>query len=102
MSPIACTAAEARRLVDGTVDALLLHDRPIHQRCDDGVWMTTRTGAQPLRRSRGSAPTRIAVPVRPAHAVLGIGGDLKNAFCLLDRRGAVMSQYIGALEHAPM
>jgi hydrogenase maturation protein HypF len=98
--PIASTAAEARRLVGDAVDALLLHDRPIHQRCDDGVWMTTRRGAQPLRRSRGSAPVRLAVPVRPPRAVLGVGGDLKNVFCLLDRRGAVMSQYIGAMQQA--
>lgn len=99
--PIVSTADETRSLVGGAVDGVLLHDRPIHQRCDDGVWMTSRGRAQPLRRSRGSTPTRLAVPVRPACAVLGVGGDLKNAFCLLDRRGAVMSQYIGALQHAP-
>ncbi len=96
--PIAATAEEARAQVAGAVDALLLHDRPIHQRCDDGVWMVTGGDAQPLRRSRGSTPLRIAVPVRPDCAVLGVGGDFKNAFCLLDRRGAIMSQYIGALE----
>jgi hydrogenase maturation protein HypF len=99
--PIAVTADEARDLLAGAVDALLLHDRPIHQRCDDGVWMATRGGAQPLRRSRGSAPARIAMPVRPDGTVLGVGGDFKNAFCLLDRRGAVLSQYIGALDCAP-
>ncbi len=96
--PIVATPEEARELVSDAVDALLLHDRPIHQRCDDGVWMVTGGNVQPLRRSRGSTPQRLAVPVLPDRAVLGVGGDFKNAFCLLDRRGAIMSQYIGALE----
>jgi hydrogenase maturation protein HypF len=95
--PITRTAEEARLRFGGRVDALLLHDRPIAQRCDDGVWITTPAGAQPLRRSRGSTPQRLAVPVRPAAPVLGVGGDLKNAFCLLDATGALLSQYVGAL-----
>jgi hydrogenase maturation protein HypF len=95
--PIARTAEEARAGFGGSVDALLLHDRPIAQRCDDGVWMTTPAGAQPLRRSRGSIPQRLATPVRPAAPVLGVGGDLKNAFCLLAGDGALLSQHVGAL-----
>jgi hydrogenase maturation protein HypF len=98
--PIACTAEEARAQFAHRVDALLLHDRPIEQRCDDSVWMVTAAGPQPLRRSRGSVPERIAVPLRPAAPVLGVGGDQKNTFCLLDRHGALLSQHIGALSYA--
>ena len=96
--PLACTAAEARALFATAVGALLLHDRPIHHRCDDSVWMVAAAGAQPLRRARGSVPERIAVPLRAARAVLGVGGDRKNAFCLLDGERALLGPHVGALE----
>ena len=95
--PLARTAAEARATFDGTIDALLLHDRPIHQRCDDSVWATGPLGPQPIRLSRGAIPRELTVPIRAPVTVLGIGGDLKNSFCLLSGREALMSQYIGSL-----
>ena len=96
--PLARTADEVRAVFAGAADALLLHNRPIHQRCDDSVWAVGPAGSQPIRLSRGATPRELAVPVVAPVPVLGIGADLKNSFCLLAHRKAVMSQYIGGLE----
>jgi hydrogenase maturation protein HypF len=97
---LARTGDEARTTFGSTVDALLLHDRPIHQRCDDGVWTTGPQGPQPIRLSRGTTPRALVSPVEAPVPVLGLGGDLKNSFCLLSDRQAFMSQYIGTLAYA--
>lgn len=95
--PLARTVEEARAAFGDRVDAILAHNRPIHQRCDDSVWMAAPGGAQPIRVSRGATPRAIAVPVEAPAAVLGAGGDIKNGFCILAARQAMMSQYIGTL-----
>ncbi len=98
--PLTRTAEEARAAFAAAVDALLLHDRPIHQRCDDGVWMVADNRPQPIRLGRGATPRVLKVPVDSSEAVLGIGGDIKNSFCLLAGGQAFMSQHIGTLENA--
>ena len=40
--PLARDGEEARAIFADQVDALLLHNRPIHHRCDDGVWVVGR------------------------------------------------------------
>ena len=97
--PLACTAAEARDLFAAEVDALLLHDRPIHRRCDDSVWMVGAAGAQPLRRARGCVPERLVVPITAPRPLLAAGGDLKNTLCLLDGDRALLGPHVGALAH---
>ena len=96
--PLARDGEEARAVCGDQVDALLLHNRPIHQRCDDGVWLVGPRGPQPVRLSRGSTPSSLTVPVAAPVPILGVGGDLKNSFCLLANSKALMSQYIGTLE----
>ena len=96
--PLARDGVEARAIFGSELDAMLLHDRPIHQRCDDGVWMAGPQGAQPIRRSRGSTPRPITVPVSAKLPILAGGADFKNSFCLLHGHSALMSQYIGSLE----
>ncbi len=98
--PLALNADEARALFAGAVDAMLLHDRPIHQRCDDSVWQVGAHGAQPIRASRGAAPRVLIAPCEAPVPILGAGGDIKNSFCLLSGHHAFMSQYIGTLENA--
>jgi len=97
--PLARDGDEARAIFADQVDAFLLHNRPIHQRCDDGIWIVAPRGPQPLRLSRGSTPRSLSVPVAAPVPLLGIGGDLKNSFCLLANSNALMSQYIGTLEN---
>lgn len=96
--PLARDGDEARAIFGDQVDALLLHDRPIHQRCDDGVWIAGPRGMQPIRLSRGGIPRVLGVPVAAPVPILGMGGEIKNSFCLLSNGNAMMSQYIGTLE----
>ncbi|HTW88134.1 MAG TPA: carbamoyltransferase HypF [Candidatus Binataceae bacterium] len=96
--PLALNADETRSLFADQVDALLLHNRPIHQRCDDGVWALGPRGPQPVRLSRGSTPRSFRVPVAAPVPIVGAGGDIKNSFCLLSKSRALMSQFIGTLE----
>ena len=39
------------------------------------------------------------MPVAAPVPILGVGGDIKNSFCLLANSDALMSQYIGTLEN---
>jgi hydrogenase maturation protein HypF len=96
--PLARNGDEARAIFADQVDAFLLHNRPIHQRCDDGVWIVGPRGQQPVRLSRGGTPRSFSVPVAAPVSILGAGGDIKNSFCILSNSKALMSQYIGALE----
>ena len=93
---------EARERLAGIADAFLMHDRDIVNRLDDSVLRVMAARPRVLRRARGLAPD--ALPLAPgfgnAPAVLAMGAELKNTFCLLREGEAVVSQHIGDLEDA--
>lgn len=111
--PIAYENSEARQQLSSLADAFLMHNRPIHTRCDDSVYrvidqpkiLKNQDGhprplshAYPLRRARGYAPDPILLPW-DAPPILATGAELKNTFCLARNQYAFISHHIGDLEN---
>jgi len=96
--PIVKDNDEALTKLAALADGFLLHNRNIHVPCDDSVIRVFAGHELPIRRSRGYAPfpVRLPVEVRPT---LGVGGELKNTFCLATGHAAFMSQHIGDMEN---
>ena len=97
--PIAYLDDDARTRLAGIADAFMCHDRPIRMRTDDSVVRVVRGRPQPVRRSRGYAPEPITLPLDCSRAVLAVGAELKNTFCLARGRQAFVSHHIGDLEN---
>ena len=94
--PIAFDDDEARARLGGVADAFLAHDRPIHRRCEDSV---VRAGF-PLRRSRGYAPTALALPGAD-RTIVAAGAELKSTFCVTRGGEAFLSPHLGDLDSEP-
>ena len=94
--------AEAQRRLAGIADYLLTHHRRIVSRIDDSVMQIVAGAPRIIRRARGFAPAPTMLPTcfDKAPAVLAMGGELKNAFCLSHNRHAILSSHQGDLENA--
>lgn len=92
--PICFTDDDAVQRLPALCDAVLDHNRPIHVPCDDSVVRVVEGRELPIRRSRGYAPLPIDLGL-DGPAVLAVGGELKNTFCLTDGSRAYLSGHIG-------
>ncbi len=99
--PVIKDNAEALEKLGQIADAFLLHNRPIHMRCDDAVWWVDRFADtddpvyQPLRRSRGDAPYPVRLAWKSEKQILATGAEMKNTLCLIRGADAFLSQHIG-------
>jgi hydrogenase maturation protein HypF len=93
---------DARERLSGIADSILMHDRDIARRVDDSVIRVMAGAPRLLRRARGFSPAPITLPdsFGAAPAILAMGAELKNSFCLLHDGHAVLSHHIGNLENA--
>lgn len=80
-------------------DATVVHNRDIHNRVDDSVVRVVGNGTRLLRRSRGYAPSPIALDT-DVDGILAAGAELKNCFALGKDQYALLSQHIGDLKTA--
>ncbi|MEW6161182.1 MAG: carbamoyltransferase HypF, partial [Verrucomicrobiota bacterium] len=80
-------------------DCFLMHNRPIHMRCDDSVVKVVSGKTVMLRRSRGFAPAPIALPFRFKQPLLATGGHMKVTFAIGRDCQAVLSHHLGDLDH---
>jgi len=105
--PICRTEKEVKTKLAGIADYFLVHNRPIHNRCDDSIVQSPsgeKNSEIVIRRSRGLVPrpvifrrglSRAALP-----CVFSAGAEQKNTFCLTRGNNAYLSQYIGDLDNA--
>ncbi len=96
--PIAHEDADAWNRLSDIADLFLIHDRPIHVRCDDSVTRLVDGHELPVRRSRGYAPEPLPLPLECPHPTLAVGGQFKGAFALGRGSQAFLSHHLGDLD----
>jgi hydrogenase maturation protein HypF len=97
--PIAYRDEEAQEQLGEIADYFLVHDRPIHMRCDDSVVRVVDGNIYQIRRSRGYAPAPLGVAEGFGRHTVACGGELKNTFCVAKERHVFLSHHIGDLEN---
>ena len=97
-APICRSDEDALAEIAVFCDVILSHNRRIRLRADDSVmdWLDGRPYM--IRRSRGYAPLPFFVSGDFRGQALGIGGELKNTFCLANGGLFYPSPYIGDME----
>jgi hydrogenase maturation protein HypF len=96
--PIATDDVDALQRLGTIADVFLVHDRPIHIRCDDSVTRIADGRELPVRRSRGQAPFPVRLPFE-TRPILACGAELKTTVCLTLGPYAFVSPHIGDLEN---
>ena len=97
--PIASRDNEAASKLSGICDYFLIHDREIYSEYDDSVIKIFKDREMMLRRARGYAPypLKLNIDIKD-RAILAVGAQEKNTFCILRKNYAIMSQHIGDLD----
>jgi hydrogenase maturation protein HypF len=96
--PTSFTDDDARQRLAGIADALLVHDRAIHMRCEESVARVVDGAPTILRRARGEAPAPIRLPLPVGRPTLALGGHLKSSFVYGAGNLAYASPHMGDLD----
>jgi hydrogenase maturation protein HypF len=96
--PIVTGNAEALRVFRMETDAVLTHNRDIHNRVDDSVQMVVNNQVRQIRRSRGYVPVPVRLPF-DVDGIVATGAELNHSFCIGKNSDAYMSQHIGDLRN---
>lgn len=94
-APICRTDEDARAELSSFCDLILSHNRKIRLRADDSVVDLYKGEPYMIRRSRGFAPLPVMTEEDLHGTVLGIGGELKNTFCIAKDQLLYESPYVG-------
>ncbi|SDG26699.1 Hydrogenase maturation protein, carbamoyltransferase HypF [Selenomonas sp. WCT3] len=94
-APICRDDKGAVEALSGFTDLMLSHNRKIRIRADDTVMDWLDGKPYMIRRSRGFAPLPFMVSKDLQGQVLGIGGELKNTFCVGSNNIFYPSPYVG-------
>jgi hydrogenase maturation protein HypF len=97
--PIVKDNEAALKILGGTVDYFLFHNREIAHRCDDSIMRVHGSRKVFLRRSRGYAPAPIRLKQKSKRCVAALGGELNNTSTILLDDKAFISQHIGDVEN---
>jgi hydrogenase maturation protein HypF len=96
--PIIYQNQEAFQKLADKVDFLLVHNRPIYNRCDDSVIKYSPYQPIFIRRSRGYAPYPLIIP-KKMRQVFAAGPEDKNTVCFTRDKYAFPSQHLGDLKN---
>lgn len=96
--PLIYDNAEAMEKLAGIADYFLMHNREIYHPCDDSVIQIIGGESVFMRRARGYVPLPLESFAKVEAPIFGVGGELKNAFCLAEGNRAFVSQYIGDMD----
>ncbi len=94
-APICRDDKGAFEALSGFTDLMLSHNRKIRIRADDTVMDWLDGKPYMIRRSRGFAPLPFMLKNDFHGQVLGIGGELKNTFCVGSNNLFYPSPYVG-------
>ena len=98
--PVLYDDAQAAEELQGIADYILTHNREIISPVDDSVVQVVQNKSILIRRSRGYVPLSIPVaPLEKSPTMLAMGADMKAAFGMNRGSHAILSPYMGDMEH---
>ena len=98
--PVLYDDAQAAEELQGIADYILTHNREIISPVDDSVVQVVHDKSIMIRRSRGYVPVSIpVVALEKSSTMLAMGADMKAAFAMNRGSHAILSPYMGDMEH---
>ena len=98
--PVLYNDAQALEELQGIADYILTHNREIISPVDDSVVQVVHDTSIMIRRSRGYVPLSIpVVALEKSSTMLAMGADMKAAFAMNRGSHAILSPYMGDMEH---